>query len=185
MFELNASTDEELPCVMHIPDNIKRLDWVKYNNKPDDETYNKYRDVKYYNLKEFQGMMNSFRMSTNIIEMEVPSNSEVFEFICRSDKHPEYYTSIDDNTLIFDSYSADEDSTLQKSKAMCKGVLLPIFTLSDSFTRVLSSALVFSTQPPVSVWGTVPSYLKLRGFSWKHGINHFMSKRTLVISSRH
>ena len=23
------------------------------------------------------------------------------------------------------------------------------------------------------VWGTVPSYLKLRSFSWKHGINHF------------
>ena len=49
------------------------------------------------------------------------------------------------------------------------GAILP-----SSFTRVLSSALVFSTRPPVSVWGTVPSYLKLRGFSWKHGINHFV-----------
>ena len=50
------------------------------------------------------------------------------------------------------------------------GAILP-----SSFTRVLSSALVFSTQPPVSVWGTVPSYLKLRSFSWKHGINHFVA----------
>ena len=25
----------------------------------------------------------------------------------------------------------------------------------------------------MSVWGTVSFYLKLRGFSWKHGINHF------------
>ncbi len=49
------------------------------------------------------------------------------------------------------------------------GAILP-----SSFTRVLSSALVFSTQPPVSVWGTVPGYLKLRSFSWKHGINHFV-----------
>ena len=49
------------------------------------------------------------------------------------------------------------------------GAILP-----SSFTRVLSSALVFSTQPPVSVWGTVPSYLKLRSFSWKHGIDHFV-----------
>src|SRR5262245_38890477 len=52
------------------------------------------------------------------------------------------------------------------------GAILP-----SSFTRVLSSALVFSTQPPVSVWGTVPSYLKLRSFSWKHGINHFVFQR--------
>ena len=50
------------------------------------------------------------------------------------------------------------------------GAILP-----SSFTRVLSSALVFSTQPPVSVWGTVPGYLKLRSFSWKHGINHFVN----------
>jgi hypothetical protein len=49
------------------------------------------------------------------------------------------------------------------------GAILP-----SSFTRVLSSALVFSTCPPVSVWGTVPQHLKLRDFSWKHGINGFV-----------
>ena len=45
--------------------------------------------------------------------------------------------------------------------------------MPSSFTRVLSSALVFSTRPPVSVWGTVASCLKLRGFSWKRGISYF------------
>ncbi len=50
------------------------------------------------------------------------------------------------------------------------GTILP-----SSFTRVLSSALGFSPCPPVSVWSTVSHYLKLRGFSWKHGINHFIS----------
>ena len=50
------------------------------------------------------------------------------------------------------------------------GTILP-----SSFTRVLSSALGFSPHPPVSVWGTDCYYLKLRGFSWKHGINHFAS----------
>ena len=48
------------------------------------------------------------------------------------------------------------------------GTILP-----SSFTRVLSSALEYSSQPPVSVSGTVPYNLKLRRFSWKHGINHF------------
>jgi hypothetical protein len=51
------------------------------------------------------------------------------------------------------------------------GTILP-----SSFTRVLSSALVFSTRPPVSVWGTIPYNLKLRGFSWKHGINDFTAR---------
>ena len=52
------------------------------------------------------------------------------------------------------------------------GTILP-----SSFTRVLSSALGFSPHPPVLVWGTVCHYLKLRGFSWKHGIDHFAQKR--------
>jgi hypothetical protein len=30
----------------------------------------------------------------------------------------------------------------------------------------------------VSVWGTVGWYLKLRGFSWKRGINHFAPRRS-------
>ena len=52
------------------------------------------------------------------------------------------------------------------------GTILP-----SSFTRVLSSALGFSPCLPVSVYGTVHSYLKLRRFSWKPGINHFPLKR--------
>ena len=50
--------------------------------------------------------------------------------------------------------------------------------MPSSFTRVLSRALVFSTRPPVSVWSTVAHDLKLRGFSWKPGINHFVSVET-------
>jgi hypothetical protein len=49
--------------------------------------------------------------------------------------------------------------------------------LPSSFTRVLSSAWGFSPRPPVSVSGTVQCNLKLRGFSWKQGINHFGSYR--------
>ena len=51
------------------------------------------------------------------------------------------------------------------------GTILP-----SSFTIVLSNTLVFSTYPPVSVWGTVSYNLKLRGFSWKHGIDYFPLK---------
>ena len=52
------------------------------------------------------------------------------------------------------------------------GAILP-----SSFTRVLSSALGFSPRPPVSVYGTVCCNLKLRGFSWKPGIDHFAPQK--------
>ena len=48
------------------------------------------------------------------------------------------------------------------------GTILP-----SSFTRVLSSALVFSTRPPVSVFSTVLCSSSFSRFSWKRGISLF------------
>ena len=58
------------------------------------------------------------------------------------------------------------------------GTILP-----SSFTRVLSCALVFSTCPPVSVYGTVLYKLSLRGFSWKPGISNFSTPRKVRSTS--
>ena len=50
--------------------------------------------------------------------------------------------------------------------------------MPSSLTSVISITLGFSPHPPESVYGTVTCCLKLRGFSWKHGINDFMSIRS-------
>lgn len=64
----------------------------------------------------------------------------------------------------------------QRTFSRSYGTILP-----SSFTRVLPSALVSSTRPPVSVWGTDCICLELRGFSWKSGYGYFL---TVVNSSR-
>ena len=56
--------------------------------------------------------------------------------------------------------------------------------LPSSFSRVLSSALEYSSRPPVSVCGTVNLELKLRGFSWKQSICSFPLRRAVVVASR-
>jgi hypothetical protein len=123
---------------MTIPDNVKNIDWVKYNNKLDAETHANYKDVTYLELTRFLEMVNRFRSETNIGTMDITNNSETFEILFRTDKHPTYYTSLDDDMLIFDSYFSDDDTTLQKSKTMCSGSIYPVFTLSDSFTPDLN-----------------------------------------------
>src|SRR5690606_22458031 len=67
-------------------------------------------------------------------EMNVTMNGELFPFMYRSDRHPQYYTTADDNTIIFDAYLSSLDTTLQKSKTMCLGNVYPAFLLQDSFT---------------------------------------------------
>ena len=70
--------------------------------------------------------------------------------------------------------------TLQRTFSRSYGTILP-----SSFTRVLPSALVSSTRPPVSVWGTDLISLKLSGFSWKYGSSYFISVDTSSRLSDH
>ena len=46
--------------------------------------------------------------------------------------------------------------------------------LPSSLAGVLPSALGYSPRPPVSVCGTVSPGISLRGFSWQHGLSHFV-----------
>ena len=56
--------------------------------------------------------------------------SFTFNFI--NDKAPVYYTTVDDNTVIFDSYDSAVDSTLQSSKTVCSGSRATVFAEEDS-----------------------------------------------------
>jgi len=47
---------------------------------------------------------------------------------------PTYYTSFDENYIVFDSYDSDVDTSLQNSKVQCYGKRYPTFTMSDAFT---------------------------------------------------
>ena len=57
-------------------------------------------------------------------------------------------------------------------------------SLPSSLTMNLSSALVYSTRPPVSVYGTGNRGLELRGFSREHGYRRCHFARRLRVLSR-
>lgn len=56
-----------------------------------------------------------------------------FTFKFKNDSHPTWYTTPNDQIVIFDSYDAVEDSTLQADKTLCFGMIVPTFTMSDTF----------------------------------------------------
>ena len=48
-------------------------------------------------------------------------------------RDPIYYTSWDDEHLVFDAVNKNVDDTLHSSKSVCYGVRHPAFTLEDDF----------------------------------------------------
>jgi len=139
LFELNASGDIAKPTLMFAPSNVIRIDNIKYDIKETGDTYSNHRAVEYMVFDEFLRRQNNLVGQTaDVGEMVVVQNSESFPVMYRTNKMPQYFTTTNDNGYIFDSFDSAEDTTLQKSKTMCQGVVYPTYTLSDSFTPDIS-----------------------------------------------
>lgn len=134
LFELNASGDVLKPTLMTVPDNASKIHWIKYDNKTALDTRSDMREVNFMPFEEFlerqRGLQNQI---SDAGEMTFTLHGESFPILYASNKQPQWWTSVDDRSVLFDSYDDSLDSTLQKSKTMCHGVMYPVFLLEDSF----------------------------------------------------
>jgi hypothetical protein len=139
-FKLVASTSNDLPTVMYRPEEIDQLLWVKYDKRLDPEEAPKFLDIAYLNPTSFfdrMFMMNG--QQPNIGSSDFAIDGNPFKLFYFNDRHPNYWTSVDDRTLVFDAYYSPLDSTLQHSKTYCYGLTNCQFELKDSYTPPLDS----------------------------------------------
>lgn len=135
LFELTASGDNAIPCLMTIPTDVTKLDWVKYDNQLTADNFTNWVDVAFMDFRDFVEMQNNLRYETsNVGTQTITANGESHQFIYRTNEWPSFYTTFDDYNLIFNSiYSIEDSTTLAAAKTMCQGAVYPVFTISDSF----------------------------------------------------
>lgn len=112
-FSLTGLGDVNNPTKMLLPDNYSKLLYVRYNKK----------EVAYVVPEEFRAILDTRVEQTDVVD----SNG----FILNRD--PIYFTSFDDENLVFDAVDKTEEDTLVQSKSICYGVRTPTFTVEDSF----------------------------------------------------
>ena len=141
LFQLNASGDATQPVLMTVPTSlVTRINYVQYDTIDPTlgETNANYKELTYYPFADFLTKQNTFRLSTSDVgQMSFITGGQTFKIMYQSKQHPLYYTTFNDNTIIFDSYRKDIDTTLQKSKTLCSGMQYAAFTLLDTFVPVL------------------------------------------------
>lgn len=71
----------------------------------------------------------------------VVTDPEGAKFPIKTDEHPTYYTTFDDQHLVFDSYNAAVDDTLQESKCIGVAQVIPEFVMEDDYTPELPAKL--------------------------------------------
>jgi hypothetical protein len=117
------------PTHMRLPDGTKELEFINYNKQKSGETRLRYDEMQYISPDSFLRRCNQLNSDNdNVLIVEDFSGVQL---LIKTDKAPQYYTSFDDNYIIFDSYDSSEDSTLIADKVQAMAYVTPVWVMSD------------------------------------------------------
>jgi hypothetical protein len=98
-----------------------------------------YRYVTLLGNDEFLDTVNKFDITQpNVQSYNFTQGGNNFIFRYMTDRQPSWATVISNFFVLFDTYDRTQDSTLQATKTMVKGQVIPPFKLQDNFVPVLN-----------------------------------------------
>lgn len=160
LIQLDPSLDDTTPVVMYVPDGVAEIFWLKYYNT---NVINEssvgghdinvdiipyvdgvpspipgYEYVTILPISQFIEMVNSFNPNEPNVEEFTFADSVngfpgTYKFYFKNDRQPSFCTILSNYNVIFDSYDNTQDSTLQASKTMGWGRIIPRFKMEDTF----------------------------------------------------
>lgn len=131
---LDAYGDTTKPVFLKSPVAVSYLRDIKYNRRRSTDTKDYFKDMQYLDRGAF--LENSYSLDSSTSNVVTMSYNGVALY-CRNDLGPQYYTSFDDDVLVFDSYDATVDTTLQSSKSVAIVISVPTWTAEDTFVPTL------------------------------------------------
>lgn len=138
LFQLEASGDSALPVYMTIPDNVTKVETIRYNIYDpalDDTTNANWSMLEPVDFDYFLGSMNQKHNddSGDSAQMSFEFNGQTFDIMYATDRQPRCFTTLNNRIVIFDAINTSIDTTLQKAKTMCTGYTWPVFEMDDTF----------------------------------------------------
>lgn len=131
LMQLDASGDNTKPTHMKMPENVQYLEEIRYNKRKTTDTKDKYELITFKTPTEFLDITN-IRSSDNADILSVVDFSSA-TLLVENDTAPTYWTSFDDEWVVFDSYDSTADTTLQTSKTQCIAYREAAWSAVDSF----------------------------------------------------
>ena len=128
---LTPFADSLFPTHMKLNQNVKELISIYYDSRKLGETERKYKELKYLSPDDFLRKLNVRNSDDPSVQIVIDGSG--IELLIINNIAPQYYTSINDVDLVFDSYDNEVDSTLQESKVQAQAYIIPDFNLTDDF----------------------------------------------------
>jgi hypothetical protein len=127
-FQLESLSDVNKPNYLKIPGSVKDIEQLYYDTQKSSKVT--WEKVTYLSPGEF--LQVSLNQSTSSNTTAVTDFSGAVHYIINN-AHPTYYTSFDDEYLVFNSWKSSTGSTLQGVYSMALGTQMPSFTMEDTF----------------------------------------------------
>ena len=129
--QITSLGDTATPTHMKVQDTIKELCFINYNKQATASAKKFYEKVKYLQPDHF--LMKTNQEDSTAAEVQTVTDTGGIEVLVRNDRAPTYYTSFDDEYLVFDAFDNTVDTTLQQSKVQAQAYVVPAWTSSDTF----------------------------------------------------
>jgi hypothetical protein len=125
--QLEAVADADHPNYLRIPDEVTRIDDLKYDNTDEDDQVDGVDLVKIESvcwLSPVEFLKRTQNRNTQVDEIDTITDFNGVRYHIYTDRGPSYWTSFDDEYVVFDAFNSDIESTLQgnKSQALVKWI---------------------------------------------------------------
>lgn len=131
LFALEGLADVTKPTHMRLPENVSKIEWIKYNRKMDGADPDQYATITYKEPLDFVQMCAERDTTDTSNNLQVPYKNNI-NLTIYNNSPPTWYTMFDDEYVIFDSWLNSLDTTLMSSKSLCYGAIRPSFTSSSN-----------------------------------------------------
>lgn len=131
LMKLVSMADSNRPTHMKFEESVEEISWVKYDIRKAANDPIKYTDITYKSPEEFLLLVMARDASKDYAQTVIDIHGT--PLIIHTNAAPSYWTTFDDEHLVFDSFDSTMDSVLQESKTQVFGYSEPPFTLADEF----------------------------------------------------
>lgn len=129
LFKLEA-TSSSTPSHMRLPVALMEMERLSYDKRTLSQTDPKLVEIPYKEPSAFLSMVNVRNSDLDDVTLILDPSGVNLKIV--NDSAPSYWTSFDEEYIIFDSYDSAIESNLQNSKTQVLGYLEPSLVLSDA-----------------------------------------------------
>jgi len=129
--QLESVSDTDHPNYLKIPENIVEITDLRYETTESGDSNKTMKRIEYLSPQEFLNKLYTRNTSNSNVDQITGFDGIPLWII--NDDPPMYWTTFDNEYIVFDSYDSAVDTTMQSSKSVIRAKVIPTWSDTDTF----------------------------------------------------